>query len=238
LATTYAGLGFLTVNIGHLSSSNEVEHRYDRPLDVSFVIDALVRVRALSMRIPTSTDEAMPMPDDFEGVPDVDHIGHMGHSFGGFTAHAVGGTNWGPTMGIRNFRDPRVDAIVPMSPQGFHRFGGYDEGPENNSWSEITIPSYLICGEREGPEWRRQPFDRYPAVGDKFLTVGKDLGHEIVGGDGTGRVKRLLALNTTLFFHTYLRGGDGRCAIGTLDWIDGWTLERKLDPAARPACPQ
>jgi hypothetical protein len=236
LATSYARLGFLAVNIGHLESANEVKHRYDRPLDVSFVIDALDRVQAISMRIPTGEDEAMPMPADFAGVPDVDHLGHMGHSFGGFTAHAVGGTNWAPTMGIRNFRDPRVDAIVPMSPQGFHRFGGYDEGPDNNSWSEITIPSYLICGEREAPQWRRQPFDRYPAVGDKFFTVGKGMGHEIVNGDGTGRVKRLLAVNTALFFHTYLRAGDGRCAIGTLDWIDGWTLERKLDPTAGPNC--
>jgi len=52
----------------------------------------------------------------------------------------------------------------------------------------------------------------------------------------SGRVRRLLDLNTTLFFHTYLRGGDGRCAIGTLAWLDGWTLERKLDPTMGPAC--
>lgn len=30
-------------------------------------------------------------------------------------------------MGIRNFRDPRVDAIAAISPQGYHRFGGHDE---------------------------------------------------------------------------------------------------------------
>jgi hypothetical protein len=236
LSTAYAKLGFLVVNIGHIESANEVLHRYDRALDVTFVIDALDRVTGASMRIPSTTDEAMPMPGEFKGVPDTDHIGHSGHSFGAFTAHAVGGTNWTPTMGIRNFRDPRVDAIVPMSPQGFHRFGGYDEGPDNNSWSEITIPSYILCGELEGPPWRRQPFDRYPAVGDKFFTVGKGLGHSFPSGDGTGRVKRLLAVNTALFFHTYLRGGDGRCEIGTLEWIDGWTLERKLDPKMGPAC--
>lgn len=226
LATTYARLGFLAINIGHRPSANEMQHRYDRPLDVSFVLDALVRVRAATLRIPGGGGEtALPMPPEFAGIPDVDHIGHLGHSFGAYTAHAVGGANFSPTMGIRNFRDPRVDAIVPISPQGTHRFGSYDEGPENNSWSEIRIPSYLICGELEAPGWRRQPFDRYPEEGDKFLTIGKGYGHNIVNGDAAAR--RLLALNTALFFHVYLRGGAGRDQIGTLAWIDGWTLERQ-----------
>lgn len=235
LATAYARLGFLAVNIGHRQSANEIQHRYDRPLDVSFVIDALVRTRAASLRIPGGGGENdFPMPPDFKGIPDVDHIGHIGHSFGAFTAHAVGGANWSPTMGIRNFRDPRVDAIVPISPQGYHRFGGYDEGPDSNSWSEIRIPVYLICGELEGPEWRRQPFDRYPAIGDKFFTVAKGWGHNVVNGDAA--TKRLLALNTAVFFHTYLRQGNGRDRIGTLAWIDGWTLDRKLEgPKSNPA---
>ena len=237
LATSYARLGFLAVSIGHRPSANEMQHRYDRPLDVSFVIDALVRVRAASLRIPGGGgDDAFPMPGDFKGMPDVDHIGHIGHSFGAFTAHAVGGANFSPTMGIRNFRDPRVDAIVPISPQGFHRFGSYDEGPSNNSWSDIRIPAYLICGELENPEWRRQPFDRYPACGDKFFTVAKGWGHNIINGDQKAR--RLLALNTALFFHTYLRDGQGRNKIGTIAWLDGWTLERKLDNAAHAQKPE
>jgi hypothetical protein len=228
LATSYARLGFLAVNIGHRPSANEMQHRYDRPLDVSFVIDALVRTRAAALRIPGGGGpDSLPMPEEFKGIPDVDHIGHTGHSFGAFTAHAVGGANFSPTMGIRNFRDPRVDAIVPISPQGFHRFGSYDEGPDNNSWSEIRIPVYLICGELEAPQWRRQPFDRYPAIGDKYFTVGKGWGHNIVQGDAP--TKRLLALNTALFFHCYLRGGDGRDKIGTLAWIGGWTLESKVE---------
>jgi hypothetical protein len=234
LATAYARLGFLAVNIGHLQSANEMQHRYDRPLDVSFVIDALVRTRAASLRIPGGgAESALPMPPDFMGIPDVDHIGHIGHSFGAFTAHAVGGANFSPTMGIRNFRDPRVDAIVPISPQGFHRFGSYDEGPDNNSWSDIRIPAFLICGELESPEWRRQPFDRYPAVGDKFFTVAKGWGHNVMNGDEAAR--RLLSLNTALFFHTYLRDGQGRDRIGTLSWIDGWTLETKLEPESDQA---
>jgi hypothetical protein len=52
------------------------------------------------------------------------------------------------------------------------------------------------------------------------------------GREALEKLRRRVAL----FFHTYLRGGDGRCAIGTLEWIDGWTLERKLDSAMGPAC--
>jgi hypothetical protein len=235
--TAYARFGFLAVNVGHLPSANEVQHRYDRPLDVSFVIDALVRVAAAARGTPWDAEEALPLPADFAGVPDVDHIGVLGHSFGAFTAHAVGGVEHGPTMGIRNFRDPRVDAIVLTAPQGQDRYGCFDKGPDNNSWKDINIPSYILLGEHDLPSWRRQPFDRYPAIGDKFLTIGKDQTHNTIAGYGTTNdVRRLLDLNTALFFHTYLRGGAGRCKIGTLGWIDGWTLERKLDSALGGDC--
>lgn len=42
-------------------------------------------------------------------------------------------------------------------------------------------------------------------------------------------VTRFVELNTALFFHVYVRGGDGRDEIGTLARLDGWTLERKLE---------
>lgn len=58
-----------------------------------------------------------------------------------------------------------------------------------------------------------------------MTSVAKGWGHNIVNGDAA--TKRLLALNTALVFHTYVRQGNGRDRIGTLAWIDGWTLERK-----------
>jgi hypothetical protein len=230
VATAYARLGFLAVNVGHLPSAGEMQRRYDRPLDVSFVIDALVRVAAAARGTPWDSEEALPLPADFARVPDVEHIGVLGHSYGAFSAHAVAGVELGPTMGIRNFRDPRVDAIVGIAPQGKDRYGLFDKGPDNNSWKDVTIPCYLLLGERDLPEWRRQPFDRYPAGGDKLLTIGKDQTHPSIAGYGApAEVRRLLDLNTALFFHTYLRGGSSRDEIGTLAWLDSWTLERKLD---------
>lgn len=212
-------------------------HRYDRAVDVSFVIDALTA----AFWPGGGPDISLDAPEEFGGTIDIHRIGHTGHSFGGFTAHAVGGADFAPTLGITNFGDRRVRAIVPISPQGTDRFGSYDYGPEDNSWSRITIPSYLLAGGDEGPDWRRQPFDRYPAVGDKFLTIGFEQDHGEMGNAGADPVRQLIAWNTALFFHTYLRAegaeqAAARCRIGTLAWLEGWTLERKLDPDMGAAC--
>ena len=177
------------------------------------------------------------MPDSsvrFRCWPDINKIGIVGHSFGAFAAHAVAGADHGPTMGVGNFRDPRVDAIVPIAPPFNDRYGYFDKGPDNNSWKGITIPSYVLLGDQDLPQ-RRRSFDRYSSVGDKYLTVGKDQTHSgIAGYRSKTEVKRLVALNTALFFHTYLRGGADQSKIGTLGWIDGWSIERKtLDREGR-----
>ncbi|NWG46560.1 MAG: hypothetical protein HXY25_08435 [Alphaproteobacteria bacterium] len=232
LGTAYAQIGFVALNINHLPSANEDLHRFDRPTDVTFVINSLVRQRWPNASGP----DVLAPPAGFEGEIDLDRIGHTGHSFGAYTAHALGGAVLAPTMGVTTFRDPRIYAIVPISPQGGYRFGNYDNGPADNSWTAITIPSYLMAGELENPTWRREPFDRYPTRGDKFYTMGGGQNHGGMGGRGTDEVRRTLAANTALFFHVYLRDGEGRCEIGRLAPLPGWTIERRLDPSAGPGC--
>jgi hypothetical protein len=252
--TALARLGFLAVNVGHQPSASEMQHRYDRPLDISFVLDALSCAAAAANGTPYESDDALPLPPEFTGVPehiwlnrhrlsplpdvqftafpDVEHVGVLGHSYGAFTAHAVGGVVHTPTLGIRDFRDQRVDSIVVIAGQGKNRYGCFDKGPANNSWQSVTIPVYMLLGDQDHLAWRRRPFDRYPARGDKFLTIGKDQSHSGIAGYGAPvEVRRFLALNTALFFHVYLRGGEGREQIGTLAPLDGWTLERKLAPS-------
>lgn len=69
----------------------------DRPLDISLVIDAMLE------------RDATP-GDGFEGRIDPARIGVVGHSFGGFTALAM-------ATGFEDVPpDPRVRAIVPISP--------------------------------------------------------------------------------------------------------------------------
>jgi hypothetical protein len=204
-----------------------MRHRLDRPLDISFVIDALVNANMAAAGLPHDPMEALSLPDEFSGVPDTDHIGVLGHSFGAFAAHAVGGAVFAPTMGVREFRDPRVDAIVVIAPQGKDRYGCFDKGEANNSWTDVVVPSYVIVGGRDLPDWRRRPFDRYPATGNKFLTIGKAQSHSGIAGYGDPNVRRFIDLNTALFLHTYLRGGKDADRIGQLSSPNGWKLERK-----------
>src|SRR4051794_28087104 len=105
LGTAYARLGFLAVNVGHLASAGEMQHRYDRPLDVSYAIDALARVAAAAEGTPYDAEDALPLSNEFTGVPerawlgrhpltvpslpppaftavpDIDHVGVVGHSY-------------------------------------------------------------------------------------------------------------------------------------------------------------
>jgi hypothetical protein len=76
LGAAYARLGFLAVNIGHMVSANEMQHRYNCPLDVSFVIDALARTAAAAAGTPFDAEEALPLPSDFTGLPEPDWLGH------------------------------------------------------------------------------------------------------------------------------------------------------------------
>ncbi|MEL6179780.1 MAG: hypothetical protein AAFS10_12550, partial [Myxococcota bacterium] len=181
LAHEFAGQGYISVHLNHARSTGTVAHRWDRPNDVSAVLDAVL-------------DDTQPiLPTDFIGTLDRDHVGHVGHSWGAYTAHAVAGADMENPLTAQplrwNFRDARVDAIVALSPQGWGGFGAFDEAQaldqpsEDNSWRVVMIPAYTLIGELEMdgvagvedldrcPEcfraqgWRRFPFERYPADG-------------------------------------------------------------------------
>jgi predicted dienelactone hydrolase len=75
----------------------------NRPLDVSFLIDAMLA------RVAD--------PDDFFYVRvDPRRIGVAGHSFGGYTALAMAAGLDRPDLGIQLAPDPRVRAIAPIAP--------------------------------------------------------------------------------------------------------------------------
>ena len=71
---------------------------FDRPRDVSFVLDQLL--------------DAATVPAILRGHIDPLHIGITGHSFGGYTSVAV-------ATDAFNDRDPRVKASVPLAPALF-----------------------------------------------------------------------------------------------------------------------
>lgn len=126
-----------------------------RPEDISFLLDSLP---SLQGQIPA-----------LAGKLDTNRIGVGGHSMGAFTADAIAGALVDlPGRPATNFADPRVKAVVLLSPQGPGEFGLND-----HSWDRVSIPLLSMTGaldtgaNREGPGWRKIPFDR-SEPGDKY----------------------------------------------------------------------
>lgn len=214
-----ASHGYIAVHINHQPSKNNAIHRWDRPNDVRTVLDVLI-------------DGSITLSEEYQGSMDFERVGHLGHSWGAYTAHAVAGalfespvpndsTYW-------NFRDERIDAIVTISPQGWGQFGSFDDVEAydatslNNSWQSVNIPVLSIIGELEmdgvvGVEenvpntfrtenWRLIPFARYPADGARHACILSGQNHANLGGDAASEINTYIAKNSRQFFDVYLRG--------------------------------
>jgi predicted dienelactone hydrolase len=126
-----------------------------RPEDISFVLDSFA---ALQNHVPA-----------LAGKLDASHIGVGGHSMGAFAADAIAGAMVDlPDRPGTSFADPRVGAILLLSPQGPGEFGLND-----HPWDRVALPLLSMTGSLdraangEGPEWKKIPFDRSQA-GDKY----------------------------------------------------------------------
>jgi predicted dienelactone hydrolase len=126
-----------------------------RPLDISYVLDAL---HSLENRIP-----------GLDGKIDADRIGVGGHSMGSYTTEAIAGALIDlPGHSARNFADPRVKAVLCLSPQGPGQFGLND-----HSFDRISLPYLGMTGSLDSlglvanPAWHKTPFDR-SQPGEKY----------------------------------------------------------------------
>ena len=235
LGSEYSASGYLSIHLNHLPSTTPAQHQRDRPDDVKAILDGLQSGR---LALPPSRSA------------DMDRIGHAGHSWGAYTSHAVAGA----VFEHGTYGDARIRAFAPMSPQGWGGFGAFDvqqdigKPSSSNSWMGVTIPSYNIVGgdEQDGDTsgfickgWRLFPFERYPAKGDKYLSVIPGQDHFQIGGAANAAVLEYIARNTRLFFDVYLRGQTASaCAIGTLSLYPG-TQNRRKAAAGSPGsvCP-
>ena len=146
----------------------------NRARDVAFVLDSL---ETLTQRFP-----------ELEGKIDATKIGVAGHSYGAHTAMLLGGARTFP--GAVSYADPRIKAIVAMSPQGPSETRGFT----NESWAELRVPALFLTGtndqgaaESETPAWRAEAFRLSPA-GDKWLATIEGARHATF----TGRTEQLL----------------------------------------------
>lgn len=165
LATHWASYGYVVIRPGHIDTARAVDLGQKdfrtRAEDIRFVLDSL---DALQQKYP-----------ELQGKIDTSRIGVGGHSLGALTSMLAGGLR----TSSDSFADPRVKAIIAMSPQGTREAWGLTP----QSWTTLTVPAMFMTGDRdrgiadeETPEWRREAFTHSPA-GDKWLVVITGAGH-------------------------------------------------------------
>jgi predicted dienelactone hydrolase len=145
----------------------------DRARDVVVILDSL-----------TDLEKNYP---ELAGKMDHARIGVGGHSYGAFTAMLIAGTKTfsNPPLAIG---DPRVKAIVAMSPQGI----AANRGLTADSWKDLRVPAMFMTGTRdyganetEGPDWRRSAYEN-TAAGDKYFVLIRGASHMTFTGVGSG----------------------------------------------------
>lgn len=135
-----------------------------RPFDISLLIDSLPSLQA---RFP-----------ELAAKLDTNRLGLGGHSMGSFTSEVIGGAVFDlPSRPAANAADPRVKAILCLSPQGPGQFGLTD-----HSFNDITLPYLGITGSLDSlgpiasPAWHKFPFD-HSQPGDKYQIMIQGANH-------------------------------------------------------------
>jgi len=171
LGEYWASHGYISIHPSHIGSDTKLlltkgpaelvkaaanlEEVRNRPLDLTFILDELERLQK------AKPDPAKPFP--LRDRMDLAHVGVAGHSFGAHTTVVIGGAQ----MVLGNNKplaDPRVRAIIPMSPPVFG--GKFLQQFLNKTYGEMTIPSLHMTGTLDDSPIgdtkaadRRLPFD-------------------------------------------------------------------------------
>ncbi len=226
LASYWAGNNYVVfrVNHGNLIQASRVKSAEDVWAQ-STPADWRNRVQDIELVLGSLQDLTKRFPE-LEGKIDATKIGVAGHSFGAHTAMLLGGARTFP--GAVSYADPRIKAIVALSPDGPSDTRGFT----NESFASINVPALFITGtkdqgttESETPEWRSQAFKLAPA-GDKWLLTIENARHATF----TGRTDDLLeasarqrgaqipsAARTPMDDNTRLRTGPDNLAMRQLD---------------------
>lgn len=189
LSSYWAANNYVVIRLNHGDRTANVENAEDiwakatpadwrnRVRDVTFVLDS---IDSLTKRFP-----------ELEGKIDMTKIGVAGHSYGAQTAMLATGVRTFP--GAVSYGDPRIKAVVAMSPQG----PSDSRGLTSESWAELRVPALFMTGTRdkgttdlETPQWRAESFKLSPA-GDKWLVTVEGAGHATFSGGGARSIETI-----------------------------------------------
>lgn len=247
LSEHWARRGYVTVHLQHEGTDSRIfrdgitrkaamqeavadwSRALARPLDVRFAVDRLageVRRRSpIGARL------------------DLDRVGAAGHSFGAWTSLVLAGQRIpdradGPLASAGAYADPRVRAILAMSPPVRR---GRAEATLDEVYGGITVPLMVMAGTHDlspigdqRPEERRIPFDlsgsRDGALitfrwGDHWIYSGR--GWKRKPQDTDLRYQRLICEASTAFWDAHLRGRDSARA-----WMRAGGLKQRLGQLA------
>jgi predicted dienelactone hydrolase len=144
------------------------------------------RVRDVTVILDSLNDLEKNYPE-LAGKMDHARIGVGGHSYGAFTAMLVGGAKAFGNPPVSG-GDPRVKAILAMSPQGV----ASNRGLTTESWRDLRLPAMFMTGTRdyganetENPDWRRTAYENSP-TGDKYFVLIRNAGHLTFTGLASG----------------------------------------------------
>ena len=108
---------------------------------------------------------------ELKGKLDATRVGVAGHGYGAFSALLVAGMKAYDGAVSYNYADPRVKAVIAMSPQGISE----KRGIRADSWTDVRVPVLYLTGsadlgieENENAAWRKQAFENSPE-GDKWF---------------------------------------------------------------------
>lgn len=214
LGTCWAQNGFISIHIQHKGSDDEIfqsekppikamlasaksrTDTYNRPADVSFVIDCL-----------TNGDHPLP-----SRALNTDLIAVAGHSFGAQTALAIAGMTFSDFGPSRNFHDPRVKTIIQISAPLPHNRDDFAA-----AYDSVALPCLHITGTRDDSpiglvkaDQRRIPFD-YIQTAPQVLMIFDKANHMVFADLPRKRpsrrqeqLKNAVALATTCWLRAML----------------------------------